>query len=268
MSKVLRSKNLATRFQILVEIASSQPNIQQKEIALKLGITPQAISEHIRELVQQGLVVSKGRSIYRVTKEGVDWLLQMTRDLHEYLTSVNKVVTNIATWTALAEADLAAGQRVGLKMKDGLLIAGPASRTRARAVVVTGAKRGEEVGVSNIEGMIELETGQVTIVRVPGIQRGGSRRVDADRLGQAASASSLAGAIGMEGLAALKRAGVAPILFYGVKEAVVEAATSGLSFLVVCVEDEVTSLLTRLDEQDLRYRFLDLEKGPNRESEA
>jgi len=48
---ILRSKREATRFQILVEIAEHQPSVRQQEIAEILGVTPQAVSEYIRELV-------------------------------------------------------------------------------------------------------------------------------------------------------------------------------------------------------------------------
>jgi putative transcriptional regulator len=45
---ILRSKREVTRLQILVEIAEHQPAVRQQEIAEKLGVTPQAISEYIR----------------------------------------------------------------------------------------------------------------------------------------------------------------------------------------------------------------------------
>jgi len=37
MIEVLRNKNMTTKFQILVEIADSGPDIQQREIARKLS---------------------------------------------------------------------------------------------------------------------------------------------------------------------------------------------------------------------------------------
>jgi len=46
--EILRNKNLATRFQILVEIAASQPNIQQKNVARRFNLTPQAVSDYIK----------------------------------------------------------------------------------------------------------------------------------------------------------------------------------------------------------------------------
>jgi hypothetical protein len=40
MGNVLQSKRDSSRFQILVEIAAHQPNLRQKEVAEKLGVTP------------------------------------------------------------------------------------------------------------------------------------------------------------------------------------------------------------------------------------
>ncbi len=58
MVEILRNKNLTTKFQILVEIASKQPNIQQKDIAKKLKITPQAVSDYIKQLLKDGFPIS------------------------------------------------------------------------------------------------------------------------------------------------------------------------------------------------------------------
>jgi len=46
---ILRNKRDVSRLQILAEIAEHQPAVRQQEIADKLGVTPQAISEYIRE---------------------------------------------------------------------------------------------------------------------------------------------------------------------------------------------------------------------------
>jgi putative transcriptional regulator len=126
MAQILQSKNLATKFQIMVEIAAHQPNIQQKDIALRLDITSQAVSEYIRELIRDGWLNSDGRSRYKVTKEGVDWILQMSRQLHSYAWFVSKAVADISTTTAIADSDLSVGQPASLYMKDGLLFASEA----------------------------------------------------------------------------------------------------------------------------------------------
>jgi putative transcriptional regulator len=123
MVDILKSKNLASKFQILLEIASNQPIIPQKDIAQKLAITSQAVSEYVRELIGDGWLTSSGRSRYKVTKEGVDWILRMARQLHAYTSFVNEVVADIYVTTAIAVTDLNFNQPVSLYMQDGLLFA-------------------------------------------------------------------------------------------------------------------------------------------------
>jgi len=74
LSTLLRSKREITRLQILVEIAEHQPAIRQQEVAQKLRITPQAVSEYIRELVEEGVVAAHGRGHYSVTRSGIEWI--------------------------------------------------------------------------------------------------------------------------------------------------------------------------------------------------
>jgi putative transcriptional regulator len=262
MAQILRTKNLATKFQILLEIAANQPNIQQKDIAQKMDISSQAVSEYVRELIQDGKLSSQGRSRYKVTREGVDWILRMARQLQSYTLFVSKVIADLPTSTALADSDLSVGQQVSLYMKDGLLFAsGDISGEGARGIAISEAKKGDDVGVSNIEGVIKLESGEVTICRVPNVQRGGSGNTKLALLKKEISQGALVGAIGVEALVALKRIGIKPDYIYGVREAVMEAAHCGLPFSIVCVEDGVSALTQSLEEEGLGYKLVDLRKG-------
>jgi putative transcriptional regulator len=261
MAQILRSKNLATKFQIMVEIAAHQPNIQQKDIAPRLGITSQAVSEYIRELIKDGWLSSEGRSRYKVTNEGVDWILQMSRQLHSYAWFVSKAVADISTTTAIAHSDLSAGQSASLFMKDGLLFASHViSHRGAKGITVTEAKKGQDVGIRNIEGVIRLEPAKVTIGKVPNVQDGGSGRTDSTRLEKEVKKARLVGVIGTEALVALAQIGVKPDYLHGVREAAIEAAYCGLPFLVVCSEDNVSILVQRLQEENLDYSIVDLRK--------
>jgi putative transcriptional regulator len=262
MAQILKSKNLATKFQIMVEIAAHQPNIQQKDIAPRLGITSQAVSEYIRELIKDGWLSSQGRSRYKVTKEGVDWILQMSRQLHSYAWFVSKAVADISTTTAIADSDLSAGQPASLYMKDGLLFASDViSDKRAKGITVTEAKKGQDVGIHNIEGVIKLEPAKVMIGKVPNVQDGGSGSTNLARLEREIKEARLVGALGTEALVALMQIGVKPDYVHGVREAAIEAAYCGLSFLVVCSEDKVAILVPRLEEENLDYEIVDLRKG-------
>ena len=259
MVRILQDKSLSTKFRILVELAEGQPSIQQKDIASRLGVTPQAISQYIEKLIDDGWVVSDGRSKYRVTREGVNWILKILRELASYSAVVERAVTGLTICTAIADCDLSQGQTVGLAMKDGLLLATHAAGKGAKGIATSDARKGEDVGISHIEGIVELQTGKITILKVPGIQKGGSKRVDLARLKEEVGEAPLLGAIGIEALTALKQIGVTPQYFYGVKEATVEAAHSGLSSVVVCVEEDIPALAQRLTEENLSYELLDLE---------
>ena len=261
MAQILKSKNLATKFQIMVEIAAHQPNIQQKDIAPRLGITSQAVSEYIRELIKDGWLSSEGRSRYKVTKEGVDWILQMSRQLHSYAWFVSKAVADISTTTAIADSDLSVGQPASLYMKDGLLFASDVIRAKgAKGITVTEAKKGQDVGIRNIEGVIKLEPAKLTIGKVPNVQGGGSRSTDLARLKREVKEAKLVGAMGTEALVALMQIGVKPDYVHGVREAAIEAAYCGLSSLIVCSEDKVSLLVQRLEEENLVYEIVDLRK--------
>ena len=267
MAQILKSKNLATKFQIMLEIAANQPNIQQKDIAPKLGITSQAVSEYMKELIRDGWLISEGRSRYRVTREGVDWILQMSRQLHSYAWFVSKVVSDISISAAIADTDLSVGQPVSLYMKDGLLFASDImSDEGARGTAVTEAKKGQDVGIRSIQGVIKLEPARLTVGQVPNVQDGGSRSTDLARLKRAVEAARLVGAMGMEALVALTEIGVKPDYLHGVREAAIEAVHCGLSFLVICSEDKVSILVPRLEEENLGYQIIDLRQDLPRAS--
>ncbi len=264
MVEILQNKNSASRFQILVEIAAGGPVIQQKSIAARLGFTPQAISDYVRQMMEEKLVLSTGRSTYKVSTAGVNWMLKVLRELQDYVSLVQQAVTNITTCAAIAGDDVEEGQPVGLKMKGGILVATGELDGGARGIAMSGVKRGEDLDVSSIEGLVELTRGKVTVLQVPGIQRGGSRQVDLERLRARVDKHRQVGAIGIEALIALRRVDTEPRYLYGVTEAAVEAARCGLSFIAVCTEDAISSLIRRLQEENLNYELLDLGSGAGR----
>jgi putative transcriptional regulator len=258
MIEVLRNKNLTTRFQILVEIANGGPNIQQRDIASKLDITPQAVSDYTAQLIKDKMLTSEGRSSYKVTNEGVNWIIKSLRELNNYNSFVRRAVTNISVCTALAESNLTKNQEVGLKMKGGLLFASKNADSEATGITISDANAGEDVGISDINGIVPLELGKVTILRIPGIQRGGSKKADINRLKDCLSDNSFITFLGLEALAALRKAKV-EFQRFGAIEGAIEAAKSGLNVLVVCVENETSDLIGNLENNSIRYELNDAE---------
>jgi len=257
MVEILQNQNSATRFRVMVEIAANQPNIQQKDIARRLEVTPQAISDYIAQLIKDGFLTSDGRSHYRATNEGVNWIVRMLREIRNYTSYVEKIITDISVCTAIAERELSKGETVGLKMKNGILYATSKTTKGARGIVTSDAGTGQDVGITNITGIVEFKLGTVTILRVPGISKGGSRRFDLAILRAEVKGRPFVGALGIEAVVTLKQI-KADFRMYGIPEAAIEAACCGLQPLVVCTEDEISGLVKRLEEADIDYRIVNI----------
>ncbi len=257
---ILRSKKEITKLQILVEIAAHQPDVMQKEIADKIGITPQAVSEYIKELVSEGLLYSDGRVRYRVTKKGVEWVLERAQELKKYARYVMEdIVSHVSVATAIATERFSKGQKVSLWMENGLLYAG-SGEGEVTGTTISGAEDGEDVGVTDLKGMISFAPVNITICKIPRVERGGSRSVDYEILRKYAANKPYIAALGVEALISLRKINVQPNILFGAKESVVEAAFHGLSSLVVSVDEEVPSLLNRLESEGLSYEVVDLRK--------
>jgi len=181
--------------------------------------------------------------------------------LKEYSDYIVEAVTNISVSTAIADSPLIKGQLVGLEMHNGLLVATAKTGSGARGVAYSNAQTEEDVGIKDIQGIVDLKAGKVTILKVPNTQRGGSRLVDLEKVKVYLRENQIIGAIGIESLVALKKSGVTMIHFFGVKEAVAESAQHGVSPLVACVEDEISGLIKKLEEENIVYDLVDVKTG-------
>ncbi len=261
---LLASKREAMRFQILAEIAEHQPAVSQGEIADALDVTTQAVSDHLKDLVGSGHVNRGGRGRYEVTKEGVDWLLSRAEALEAYLGYVTEdVLGSVDLETAIATGPIEEGQRVGLRMDDGLLRASPEpDGAVATAVAMTGADTGEDVGVADWAGVMDYAVGEVAVVVVPTVRAGGSERVDRAALEDRLADSDLVVAAGTEAVAALARLDREPDVTFGTPAAVQEAAARGLGVVLVTVETRVAEHTDRLRELDIAFDLIEPSESP------
>lgn len=258
MVEVLDDKRAATRFRILVEIADRQPAVSQGEIADVVGVTSQAVSEYIRELVEDGLVVKEGRSRYRVTNEGVDWLLRSATDVRRFADRVaDDVLGGVQEDAAIATAEIEDGETVTLHMDDGLLHASPGDAGPATGTATTDAEAGTEVGVSGFEGVIDFAPGEVEVYQIPPVRSGGSREVDGTALADACADKGVVLAAGVEAIVALRRAGQEPDVNFAAGEVAAEAASRGVDVIVVATADEVGGVTDPLREAGTAYSVID-----------
>jgi putative transcriptional regulator len=253
---VLRRKRNATRYRVLVEIAARQPAVSQREIADAIGVTAQAVSEYVGELVEIGHIEKEGRGRYRITKEGVDWLLSRTDELEAFTDYVSEeVLGQVDVEAAIATEAVAADEPVGLSMRDGILHATPRTEGRASAVTVTDAAAGEAVGVSEFEGLLDYDPGVVRIITVPAVGSEGEQP-EPSTLQEAAAEHDLLAAAGVEAIASTRTAGREADVRFGTPQAVEAAAARGLDVLLVAVETTVSAHTDRLRDQNIRYEII------------
>ena len=258
MVEILDDKRAATRFRILVEIADRQPAVSQGEIAEAVGVTSQAVSEYIRGLVEDGLVEKEGRSRYRVTNEGVDWLLGSASDVRRFAERVTEdVLGGVQEDAAIATEAIAKGETVTLEMRDGLLHATPGEAGPATGFATTDAEAGREVGVSGFQGVIDISPAEVTVYQIPPVRSGGSLSVDTESVSVACAEHDLVLAAGIEAVVALRQSGIDPDAYFAAGEVAAAAAIRGVDVIVVSTADEVGRVTDPLREDGTPYTVRD-----------
>lgn len=259
MVDVLDTKRAATRFRILVEIAERQPAVSQGEIAEAVGVTNQAVSEYIRELVDDGYVEMEARSRYRATKQGVDWLFRSATDVKRYADHVTEdVLGGLREDAAIAMDDLESDQRVSLHVEDGLLRADPDTNGPATGRTTGSAAASQDVGVTGFEGVIDLDPGRVEVVQIPAIRSGGSAAVDRDTLREVCDAVDLVVCAGVEAVVSVQRAGIEPATWFAAGAVAADAANRGVDVAVVTTTDRVGGVTDDLSDASVSYAVSDL----------
>lgn len=254
MSDALANKRTASRFRILAEIADRQPAVSQGEIADAVGVTSQAVSEYIRELVDDGFVEKEGRSRYRVTKEGVDWLFREAKSLRRYVDHVtDDVLESLQEDAAIAVEEIEAGDTVSLSIQNGSLHAAPGEQGPATGVATTDAEADTDVGVTGFEGVIDMAPGTVTVYEVPPVRAGGSRGTDEATLTSACEDAALVVASGIEAVVALRKIDYPPAVAAAAGEVAAEAAGRGQDVVVAVTRDDVGRVTDSLRDGDTEY---------------
>lgn len=256
--RVLANKRDATRYRILVEIAERQPAVNQPEIADSLGITSQAVSQYLSDLVEQGHVQKLGRGRYEITNEGVDWIISQTEELGDFVRYVSEeVIEETGVEAAIAAEPISAGEEVSLQMDAGTLVASPGGEASGRATAVTDADAGQDVGLIDFEGLLEFDVGEVEVIEVPAVQDGGSTKTDVDLVADRAAAADRVAVSGTEALAAANRAGVEADMQFGTPQAVQQAALKGLDILLLTTGPNRSRHTDRLREFDIAFDVLE-----------
>lgn len=257
---ILNHKRESKRYLILIEIAKHQPAINQGEIADTIGVTPQAVSEHIKELSNRGHVSKLGRGRYEITPRGVDWLIVQNEKLRELTNYVaEEVLTQVDIEATIAGGEIHAGEIVTLSMVDGVLHSNVRNENgkTASAKSIGNAKKGEVVGVIDFEGILDYEIGSVCIISIPSISL--ENKPSQEVVGiKDEQDYDLVAVSGVEALVAARVAGYSVDIYFGTPMAVTEAAMRGLNVLLIVTDSAILNHIDRFRESKVSYEVIEL----------
>jgi len=270
----LRDRTATTRVLILASLHGQAATLS--EVALRLGVTVQAISAHARALASAGLLeVHDGT--YRPTPRGLQAVHEGVRQLRDAVAALASPLDVIQVASAVAAGSIRKGHEVGLWMADGDLEARPVVKSQpepgSRGVAQNDAQPGEEVIVADLKGIVRLEPGTLRVISIPAPAEGGVNRIDMAGLGALVGQGRWAkvGAHGTgarilaRGLAAKGRLGLD--FEFAADRAAFNAAERGLSALLFVSRDrlaEVMQAFERLNQATLRRVPVELVEAPER----
>ena len=249
---VLRDRTRITRLLILRDLAE-RPRTPLRAVAERLGVTVQAVSQHVQALERAGLVRSE-RGAREPSAAGVQALQEGFADLKRAVDDAVAALARVDVTAALAATPLREGDAVGLFMEDGELVARAGASSASRGRAVHAAREGEEVAVRDLEGVVDLKPGRITVVETPTAAEGGGRAVPAKALrtllrDRRVTFSRVA-ATGTSGRVLARRVGLAPGVVFAPVEASFHAAELGLDVLLFAGRDEMPAILQRFEERN------------------
>jgi putative transcriptional regulator len=245
--QLLRNLGESTRLLILLE-TSVRHHAVQRTLAESLGMTVQGVSEYLRSMEGDGLLEVAGGE-YRPTVEGIRVLHVRFRDLRDFVDRASKELSIIEVTAAIAGNRIEAGEDVGLFMEGGDLAAyaGRASPSRGRAV--RAAEKGDDVAVAQLQGIVTLAPGRISLLRMPPAADGGSGAVDLAKARRALRRAG-AGVVGVLDPPAKALAGklrVRADIRFAAIPAAIEAAERGLDVALLVPEDRVAAVVTAIE---------------------
>lgn len=264
--KLLRDVREGTRLLLLLEITTGR-HTRMKSLAEKLDLSVQGVSGYMAALTEEGLV-HRENGVYAATMAGVEALHDRLRELREFVERSYAETRILDMTSAIAGAAIQAGDEVGLFMEGGRLVAYPQRESSSRGRSLQSVDQGEDVAVVDLEGMVELEPGTITVLRVPGSAQRGTAAVDLAEARRVVSAHE--GVVGVSDVVArvlAEKLEIAPDFEFAPVAAAHEAAQRGVDVLLIASEDSSPDVITGLEaanegtEKRVAYTVVDIPRA-------
>lgn len=245
---LLRDLKRNTELLILAEFMHN-PSTRRRDIAERLGITEQAISQYISELEDEGLLTTSQRHP-KPTKRGMQLLQERFVRLNEEIESILRRIQIIDTCIAIAGEDIRAKSRVGLIMKDGRLVAITNTDTSSIGTARNSAIRGEDILIGNLSGVVDLELGEILALEIPPETAGGSRSVDFTLARKAITGFAYDEiAVGdLIGEVVAEKLDLKPTIVHSPATSCVNALSKGLNVIYLGTRESVVDVIRNIDQ--------------------
>jgi putative transcriptional regulator len=249
---VLRDLKESTRVLFLLEVTANRHS-RLRTIAERLEMTVQGASDYAHQLQEDGLLsIVEGE--YRPTKKGVEFLQNRVRELRTFVDRAGQSLAFVETTAALAGDKIRRGDRVGLFMEEGYLVAHPDRSSPSSGIAWGDADKGEDVAVQALEGIVTLRPGRITLARIPAVRAGGPRKIASAmvRKVQRRATAGIVSAMDVTGIAAAWQFGLKPRIEFAVLAGTIEAAERGVNVLILLPEERAAEAVQAIEAANAR----------------
>jgi putative transcriptional regulator len=246
--KVLRDLRLSTELLILSEVIKN-PHFKLKNMAGKLDITVQGVSEYLKRMKSEDLIQNIAGE-YRVTKKGIELLHSNFTELKEFVDSKITELNIIDVCAALAKTPVKKGDEVGLFMENGVLVAYSKKNSESHGIAQSNAKEGEDVAISDLNGIISLSPGMMHIVKLPSINEGGSNSVSVKNIKDLYQRldPQKTGVMDVVAAAVAKKIEIKPDFEFAPLYSAIEASQKGLNVMIFASSPHISNIVSTIEE--------------------
>jgi putative transcriptional regulator len=175
--ELIRKKSRLTRMLILRELVVGNHK-DQRSIADAIGITPQAVSEYLKRMEEEGIVILDPRPP-RTTVKGVDILQHDLLQLKDYIDRSIEGLEIVRSTDAIAASRIKRGDRLRIFMRDGFLHCEQGDKGPSTGVAENDGEIDDIVMISGLSGVVDVPEAKLLFVELtPARSGGGSVRID------------------------------------------------------------------------------------------
>ena len=244
----MRDLRRNTEMLILVRLLEN-PSSKMRDVAGEMGITVQAVSQYMSSMRKKGLIRGQAGKV-RPTRKGMQILQEHFTLLKAEVDAILRKMMVVDTCVAIAGKDIEKGDRLGLIMEDGTLMAMPGERSGSKGTAMESASTGDDVLVGHLEGIVDMKLGDLLTIEAPSEHDGGSKKANVARARQHIERVSpgLLAAGDVIGSALLAKATPEYVVVHAPIESSMSALTRGVDVVFCGTHESVDQMVQAIED--------------------